>query len=245
VSIVSCGFLPRDVDCGFHRPRKLKPEDADRPEQLVPIRLEFDVEHHKMRDSFVWNLNGRAIHNSISVLKVHYACCIDPVVTPESFAQSIVDDYGLAPAYHAVITKSIQEQLSDFKAHSANYDGDSEDIVVEDTLEKGKLDEEAVAWWAKWRKSIRTDAGYVRRKKLLGKAKKRRKLGRGDARVLSDIPNGTAEKDVPVGEEILDVDDKVVPEEMRILIKVCVYFHVGREDDSIHVSSSLISSSGP
>jgi SWI/SNF-related matrix-associated actin-dependent regulator of chromatin subfamily B protein 1 len=41
------------------RPRKLDPEDANRPEQLVPIRLEFDVEHHKMRDSFVWNLNGK------------------------------------------------------------------------------------------------------------------------------------------------------------------------------------------
>jgi SWI/SNF-related matrix-associated actin-dependent regulator of chromatin subfamily B protein 1 len=33
-------------------------EEADRPEQLVPIRLEFEVEHHKMRDTFVWNLNG-------------------------------------------------------------------------------------------------------------------------------------------------------------------------------------------
>ncbi len=28
------------------------------PEQLVPIRLEFDVDAHKMRDTFVWNLNG-------------------------------------------------------------------------------------------------------------------------------------------------------------------------------------------
>lgn len=41
------------------RPRKLEAEEAERPEQLVPIRLEFDVEHHKMRDTFVWNLNGK------------------------------------------------------------------------------------------------------------------------------------------------------------------------------------------
>ena len=27
----------------------------------MPIRLEFDVEHHKMRDTFVWNLNGERI----------------------------------------------------------------------------------------------------------------------------------------------------------------------------------------
>ena len=34
-------------------------EDANRPEELVPLRIEFDVEHHKMRDTFVWNLNGK------------------------------------------------------------------------------------------------------------------------------------------------------------------------------------------
>lgn len=39
-------------------PRRVPDEEANRPEQLVPIRLEFDVEHHKMRDTFVWNLNG-------------------------------------------------------------------------------------------------------------------------------------------------------------------------------------------
>ena len=43
------------------RPRRISDEDAQRPEQLVPIRLEFDVEHHKMRDTFVWNLNGECI----------------------------------------------------------------------------------------------------------------------------------------------------------------------------------------
>ncbi|KAJ3556979.1 hypothetical protein NP233_g11849 [Leucocoprinus birnbaumii] len=32
-------------------------EEVDRPEQLVPIQLEFDVEHYKMRDTFVLNLN--------------------------------------------------------------------------------------------------------------------------------------------------------------------------------------------
>jgi hypothetical protein len=43
-------------------PRRLSREDADRPEQLVPIRLEFDVEHQKMRDTFVWNINGVSFH---------------------------------------------------------------------------------------------------------------------------------------------------------------------------------------
>ena len=43
---------------GLKIPGRLKLADAVRGEQLVPIRLEFDVEHHKYRDTFVWNLNG-------------------------------------------------------------------------------------------------------------------------------------------------------------------------------------------
>ena len=45
---------------GLRVPGKLKPVDAEKGEQLVPIRLEFDVEHHKYRDTFVWNLNGES-----------------------------------------------------------------------------------------------------------------------------------------------------------------------------------------
>jgi hypothetical protein len=41
------------------RPRKILLEDANRPELLVPIRLELDIEHHKLRDTLVWNLNGQ------------------------------------------------------------------------------------------------------------------------------------------------------------------------------------------
>ena len=40
------------------RPRKIPSEQANRPELLVPIRLELDIDHHKLRDAFVWNLNG-------------------------------------------------------------------------------------------------------------------------------------------------------------------------------------------
>ena len=49
-------------------PRRVSDEDASRPEQLVPIRLEFDVEHHKMRDTFVWNLNGECLGANVCAL---------------------------------------------------------------------------------------------------------------------------------------------------------------------------------
>lgn len=61
-----------------------------------------------------------------------FSVTLDPVITPENFAQSVVEDYNLASNYHAIITKSIQDQLSDFKAHHVNYDGDGADISAED-----------------------------------------------------------------------------------------------------------------
>ncbi|KAH8104905.1 hypothetical protein DFH11DRAFT_1550718 [Phellopilus nigrolimitatus] len=72
---------------GLKVPGKLKPDEAKHAEQLAPIRLEFDVEYHKYCDTFVSNLN-------------------DPIVTPEVFAQSIIDDYSHSSSYHATTTRS-------------------------------------------------------------------------------------------------------------------------------------------
>ncbi|PPQ68608.1 hypothetical protein CVT24_005426 [Panaeolus cyanescens] len=121
---------------GLKLPRAIAREEAERAEQLVPIRIEFDVEHHKMRDTFIWNLS-------------------DPVVTPEIFAQSVVDDYGLAASYHSTIVKSIQEQLSDYKTHSGIYDVDH-DLQETGGVIRGKLGEEEATWWEAWRKAVKT-----------------------------------------------------------------------------------------
>jgi len=184
---------------GLKLPRTLKPEDANRPEQLVPIRLEFDVEHHKMRDSFVWNLN-------------------DPVVTPEAFAQSVVEDYGLAPSYHSVITKSIQDQLSDFRIHSANPDGDIEDAEIE--LMRGELDEKDAAWWESWRKRLRTARGSVRSaRRIAGKGRIRKRLVKDEASV-TDLPATELDPGVSVDVDDIEIDETKMHEDMRILIKV-------------------------
>jgi len=80
------------------RPGKVDHEDAKREEILVPIRLEFDVEHHRMREAFVWNLNGG--YFTVTLGCFHKLMAVkDPVITPEIFAQSLVDDYALAPSY--------------------------------------------------------------------------------------------------------------------------------------------------
>lgn len=34
-------------------------ENAGQPEILVPIRLDMEIEGHKLRDTFTWNKNGK------------------------------------------------------------------------------------------------------------------------------------------------------------------------------------------
>ncbi|KAJ7125094.1 hypothetical protein C8R44DRAFT_703175 [Mycena epipterygia] len=185
---------------GLKLPRKLDPDDANRPEELVPIRLEFDVEHHKIRDTFVWDMN---------------AC----VVSPENFAQTVVEDYNLAPTYHGVITKAIQDQLSDYRAHSAKYDGDSWDVTVtDDTLLTGTLEGESAAWWCNWRKRLRSEYRSVRTER--GKGRKRRK-------VVKDEP----ENERPMTVQELIVDNKTLHDDMRILIRLDIIVGSMKLDD--------------
>lgn len=138
---------------------------------------------------------------------------VDPVISPEHFAQTVVEDYNLAPTYHGVITKSIQDQLSDFRAHSANYDGDSWDLAVtEDTLRAGTLEGESAAWWSAWRKRLRTEYGFVRAPGR-GKGHKRRKVEKED-----DDMDAADER--PMLVEEFTFDQKALHDDMRILIRV-------------------------
>ena len=219
----------------LRRPSHIRPDAANRPEQLVPIRLEFDVEHHKMRDTFVWNLNGgRRFWTLVSarqrVLKLIYGRAfllkiLDPVVTPEIFAQSIVDDYGLAPHYHVIITKSIQDQLTDYRAHTASFVDDDVESDGDAVVMKGRLEGEEEMWWEGWRKRLRTDTASMGVKKGKSSRKKRKMLvvdGRSlETKAPAARANANADKDM-VGTNVADieVDEKDAHEEMRILIKV-------------------------
>jgi hypothetical protein len=106
-----------------------------------------------------------------------------------------------------VIIKSIQDQLSDFQAHTT-------DLVLDDDAElllRGRLDERERAWWDKWRKELPT---IVKRpKEALVTGRKRRKL---EASVKVRNP------DAPATVADIEVDEKEQQEEMRILIRVCI-----------------------
>ena len=148
--------------------------------------------------------------------------CLDPIITPEIFAQSVVDDYSLAPSYHAVITKSIQEQLSDYKAHSATFGEDG--VMIDDSqdITNGKISEEDTTWWEAWRKRVRSEALYKLPNRPDPRNRKRRKVVKDDA---VEQPNGIS-GDVPMTVDDFDEDENLMHEEMRILVKVCSWFVV-------------------
>jgi hypothetical protein len=140
-------FFIQNTDAILFRPRKLQSKDADLPEVLVPIRLEFDVDQHKFKESFLWNLN-------------------DPLVTPDQCAQSIVEDYKMGSQFISMISKAIAEQLSEYRASMA------EDVVpTPNEKENGVLEDEDCSWWESWRKRLRTEKGYVK----IGKDRSTRK----------------------------------------------------------------------
>lgn len=151
---------------------------------------------------------------------------VDPIITPEIFAQSIVDDYALAPSYHATITKTIQDQLSDYKAHSNTFGEDGLlNSPVEDLIENGKLDDEEAVWWEAWRKQVRSEVGYKQIGGEEGRSRKRRKVVKDEAIEAPEILKqsiSAASTDAPMSVDDFEEDESKMNEELRILIKVRV-----------------------
>ena len=128
----------------------------------------------------------------------------------------MVDDYSLAPSYHAIITKAIQEQLSDYKAHSATFGEDGVMIDGSEDITNGKIPDEDSAWWEAWRKRVRSEALYKLPNPPDPRTRKRRKVVKDEA---VEQPNGVT-GDVPMTVDDFEEDENLMHEEMRILVKV-------------------------
>lgn len=72
---------------------------SEQLDELVPIRLDIEWDKIRLRDTFTWNLHDR-------------------VVTPELFAEQLVEDFRFAPDQCAPLVQqvcaSIREQIQDF-----------------------------------------------------------------------------------------------------------------------------------
>lgn len=128
-----------------------------------------------------------------------------------------MDDYSLAPSYHAVITKTIQDQLSDFKAHSATFGEDGFD----DAVLRGQLTEEEEMWWDAWQSHVKNDA-LLRRWEARpeGRTRKRRKIVKDEDEESQKVP-AALNLDTYMSVDEFEEDENKMLEEMRILIKVC------------------------
>ncbi len=127
-----------------------------------------------------------------------------------------------------MIVKSIQDQLSDFQAHTTDLVLDDDDDT--ESLLRGRLDEPERTWWDKWRKEL---PSIVKRpKEALVTGRKRRKV-EASAKVVRN-------PDAPATVADIEVDDKEQQEEMRILIRVCSRRapHLGK---LMHIRNSSIS----
>ncbi|KAF2195470.1 SNF5-domain-containing protein [Zopfia rhizophila CBS 207.26] len=83
--------------------RKDRATQADQIEELVPVRLDIEMDKIKLRDTFTWNLHDR-------------------VTSMEVFAENLVEDFKLPFEMrgHLIqqINREIQEQVQDFYPHA-------------------------------------------------------------------------------------------------------------------------------
>ncbi|KAK1294663.1 Chromatin structure-remodeling complex protein BSH [Acorus calamus] len=79
-------------------------------ENLIPMRLDIDVDGQRFKDSFLWNPN-------------------DPDSEMVFFAKRTVKDLGLPPGFVTQIAQSIQSQLMEFRALEGQEMYASERIV--------------------------------------------------------------------------------------------------------------------
>ncbi|KAF2711687.1 SNF5-domain-containing protein [Pleomassaria siparia CBS 279.74] len=76
---------------------------AEQVEELIPVRLDIELDKIKLRDTFTWNLHDR-------------------VINPEIFAEYLVEDFKLPLEIRGhliqLINREIQEQIQDYYPHA-------------------------------------------------------------------------------------------------------------------------------
>ena len=143
---------------------------------------------------------------------------VDPVVTPEAFAQSLVEDYNLAPSYHSQIVKIIQDQLLDFKANSPKFH--DEEFVGDVEIVTGNLEDARDAkWWEGWRKRVWAQNEGE------GRKRKKRKVVDEDVDMADDEGEGY-DQPQSVEELVRQCDENQMEDDMRILVKVSFLYMI-------------------
>lgn len=90
-------------------------------ETLVPIRLDMELEGHRLRDTFVWN-------------KYEIA------VTPEQFAEILCDDLELPPqAFVPAIAQSMKQQIEAFQTENILHQQTDQRVLIKLNIHVGNI----------------------------------------------------------------------------------------------------------
>ncbi|KAM7311064.1 SWI/SNF-related matrix-associated actin-dependent regulator of chromatin subfamily B member 1 isoform X2 [Ixodes scapularis] len=96
-------------------------ENSAQPEVLVPIRLDMEIEGHKLRDTFTWNKN-------------------ESQITPEQFAEILCDDLDLPPlSFVPAISQSIRTQIEAFPTDNLLDDQTDQRVIIKLNIHVGNI----------------------------------------------------------------------------------------------------------
>jgi SWI/SNF-related matrix-associated actin-dependent regulator of chromatin subfamily B protein 1 len=103
-------------------------QNAQQIEDLVPIRLDIEIDGQKLRDTFTWNRNGIIDIIKINFQNLGFILYIEQLITPEMFAEILCDDLDLNTiAFVPAIAQAIRQQL---EAHHNDFLGENNDQRV-------------------------------------------------------------------------------------------------------------------
>ncbi|KAI5206592.1 hypothetical protein AUEXF2481DRAFT_8609 [Aureobasidium subglaciale EXF-2481] len=74
--------------------RKEAGQQAEYLEELVPVRLDLELEKLRLRDTFTWNLNDR-------------------LVSPQLFAENLIEDLKMPPEHSQLLARQVHQELLD------------------------------------------------------------------------------------------------------------------------------------
>ncbi|CAL4082475.1 unnamed protein product [Meganyctiphanes norvegica] len=96
-------------------------ENSIQKEELVPIRLDMEIEGTKLRDTFTWNRN-------------------ESLITPEQFGEILCDDLDLNPMmYVPAIAASIRQQCEQYPSSNLISENSDTRIVIKLNIHVGNI----------------------------------------------------------------------------------------------------------
>ncbi|RWS28240.1 SWI/SNF-related matrix-associated actin-dependent regulator of chromatin subfamily B member 1-like protein [Leptotrombidium deliense] len=96
-------------------------ENSSQTEVLVPIRLDMEIDGHKLRDTFTWSKN-------------------EQFITPEQFAEVLCDDLDLPSiSFVPAIAQSIRQQIESFPTDNFLDEATDQRVVLKLNIHVGNI----------------------------------------------------------------------------------------------------------